>query len=344
MTSSPGALNLLTDVPGLRVGNAEDIRARTGTTVILPDARAVAAVEARGGAPGTRETDALDATCLVDAVDAVVLSGGSVYGLDAASGVVAWLGAEGRGFAVPGSPLMAPVVPAAILFDLSNGGEKEWGLVPPYRELGIAAARAASNRFALGNAGAGLGARAGLYKGGLGSASVVFGEGLVVGALAAVNAFGSPVMPGTATLWAAPWEQGREMGGQPVPAKWPAAGGWPNDTKLGAATPGANTTLAVVATDAVLTPAEAKRVAIMAADGFARALRPVHTPFDGDVVFVLATGRRALAEPKPLALARIGHAAADCVARAIGRGVFTAESLGDAPSYQSLHGVALAGP
>ena len=333
--AGPGALNLITDVPGLKVGQAEDQAARTGVTVVLPDQAAVAAVDVRGGAPGTRETDALSPTCLVDAVDAVVLSGGSVYGLDAASGVVAWLGAAGRGFAIPGSPLRAPVVPGAILFDLTNGGDKSWGLTPPYSRLGIAAAEAAGVRFALGNVGAGLGARAGLYKGGLGSASWRLDDGTMVGALAAANSFGSPVMPGTGVLWAAPLECANELGGQSVPARWPAEGAWPPDTKLATA-PGGNTTIAVVATDATLTPAEAQRVAIMAQDGMARALRPVHTPFDGDCVFVLATGQRPRDAFSVLTLAQIGHAAADCLARAIARGVYEAESLGDVPSYKDL--------
>lgn len=344
-----GSHNLITDVSGVTVGNAEDAVAGSGVSVVLPITRAVAAVDMRGGAPGTRETDALDPTCLVDAVDAIVLAGGSVYGLDAASGVVAWLGAQGRGFEVAGSPLVAPVVPAAILFDLANGGDKSWGLDPPYRALGIAAAEAAATAFRLGNVGAGFGARCGRYKGGLGSASVRLTVGFTVGALAAVNALGSPVIPDSDTLWAAPFEQGFEMGGQPVPVRWPGVTDWPGDTKLAAAPavpplPGTNTTIAVVATDGALTPAEAKRVAIMAQDGFARALRPVHTVFDGDTVFVLATGARPLGEPRVLGVSMIGQAAADCVARAIGRGVFAAEPALGLSSYRSLHGGALKRP
>jgi L-aminopeptidase/D-esterase-like protein len=335
----PGPRNLITDVPGIRVGNAAASGAMTGVTVILPDERAVAGCDVRGGAPGTRETDALDPTCLVDAVDAVVLSGGSVYGLDAASGVVQLLGARGRGFQIPGSPLAAPVVPAAILFDLSNGGDKGWGLDPPYRRLGQEACERAGVDFPLGNVGAGLGARAGALKGGLGSASTVLDSGLIVGAIAAVNAVGSPVMPGCSALWAGLFEQAGEMGGQTLPAG-PLGLDWPDDAKRpkdGA--PGLNTTLAVVATSAALTPVEATRVAIMAQDGFARALRPVHTPLDGDVLFVLATGLHRLDEPRPLALSMLGMAAADCVTRAIGRGVFAAESLGGWPSYRDRYGL-----
>ena len=334
-----GPRNLITDVPGIRVGNANALSALTGVTVILPDERAVAGCDVRGGAPGTRETDALDPTCLVDAVDAVVLSGGSVYGLDAASGVVALLGARGRGFQIPGAPVVAPVVPSAILFDLANGGDKGWGMEPPYRRLGIEACERAGAEFALGNAGAGLGARAGALKGGLGSASAVLSSGVIVGALAAVNAGGSAVMPGTSTLWAALFEQAGEMGGQILP-KAPVSLDWPDDAKRPKeAIPGANTTLAVVATSAKLTPVETKRVAIMAQDGFARALRPVHTPFDGDVAFVLATGVHALAEPRPLALSLLGMAAADCVTRAIGRAVYAAESIGGWTSYRDRYGL-----
>src|SRR5471032_2383168 len=193
--AGPGPLNLITDVPGLLVGQAMDAAARTGVTVILTDERAVCAVDVRGGGPGTRETDILAAETLVEAVDAVVLSGGSVYGLAAADGVAAWLGARGRGFGLverPGVP-KSPIVPAAILYDLANGGDKAWGLEPPYRVLGIAAVEAAGRRFALGSVGAGAGATAGALKGGLGSASVVSADGYSVGALAAVNSFGAVV-------------------------------------------------------------------------------------------------------------------------------------------------------
>jgi len=335
----PGPRNLITDVPGLKVGNAEAPAALTGVTVVLPQTRAVAGCDIRGGAPGTRETDALDPTCLVDAVDAVVLSGGSVYGLDAASGVVQALSAQGRGFAIPGSPLVAPVVPGAILFDLNNGGDKAWGTEPPYRRLGIEACAAASENFSLGNAGAGLGARAGALKGGLGSASTVLDNGVVIGALIAANPVGSVVIPGSATLWAGLFEQGNELGGQAMP-KGAVPLGWPEDGKTPKSfVPGANTTIGVVAVSAALTPAEAKRIAIMAHDGLARAIRPVHTPLDGDSLFVLSTAAHPLAEPTPLALAMIGMAAADCVTRAVGRAVYAAESIGGIPSYRAQYGL-----
>jgi len=337
----PGPRNLISDVDGIAVGNASDMAARSGVSVVLPDRPCVGGVDVRGGAPGTRETDLLNPTCLVDKVDAVVLSGGSVYGLDAASGVTAWLSVRGRGFQVVGA-MVAPIVPAAILFDLTNGGDKNWGMTPPYRALGIAACDAAARDFQLGNAGAGLGAKAGIYKGGLGSASAILKGGLVgadlqVGALVGANPFGSPVIPGSATFWAAPFAMNGELGAQPgvtgVLDPAPMAG-----SKLHP-TPGSNTTICVVATNAILTPAQAQRVAIMAHDGLARAVRPVHTPFDGDIVFCLATGIAPLAAPEFLGLSLIGAIAADCLARALARGVYEAQSLGDMRSYRDVHGV-----
>jgi len=322
--SGPGPLNLITDVAGLRVGQAEDAAARTGVTVILADDRAVGAVDVRGGGPGTRETDALAPENMVDEVDAIVLAGGSVYGLAAADGVTAVLGAAAKGYRLavaPGVP-PSPIVPAAILYDLANGGAKGWGETPPYRDLGVAAARGAGTRFALGTAGAGFGAMAGRLKGGIGSASVVGEDGFTVGALAAVNSFGSVVAPGGRSFWAAPYELGGEFGGLGSTGLVAAPDDW--GLSKGAAAGRTNTTIACVATDATLTPAEARRVAIMAQDGLARAIRPAHAPFDGDVVFALATGKLSLPEPRTLAVARIGALAADCLARAIARGVYEA--------------------
>jgi L-aminopeptidase/D-esterase-like protein len=321
--ASPGARNLITDVPGLKVGQAEDARARTGVTVVLPDDRAVCAVDVRGGAPGTRETDALAPENLVDAVDAVVLSGGSVYGLGAADGVVAWLGARGRGYALAASPEVppSPVVPGAILFDMANGGEKAWGEAPPHRELGRQAVLDAGEAFALGTAGAGYGAMAGALKGGTGSASVVGVDGITVGALAAVNSWGSVVAPGGRAFWAAPFEIGDEFGGLGSAGLAAAPDDW-GHAKVEAAL--RNTTIACVATDAALTPAQAKRLAVMAQDGLARAIRPIHAPFDGDVVFALSTGRRPCPEPANLAIARLGALAADVLARAVARAVYAA--------------------
>jgi L-aminopeptidase/D-esterase-like protein len=323
MSARPGPHNLITDVPGLMVGQARDEAVRTGVTVILPDDRAVCACDVRGGGPGTRETDALAPDTLVDAVDAVVLSGGSSYGLGAADGVAAWLGANGRGFGLidlPGVP-RSPVVPAAILYDLANGGEKAWGLEPPYRRLGIAAAEAAAADFELGTAGAGYGAAAGQLKGGIGSASIVV-DGVTIGAIVAVNSFGSVVGGDGRTFWAAPFEIDGEFGGL-TPAGLAIA---PDDWSLSklASQPRANTTIAAVATDAALTPAQARRIAVMAQDGLARAIRPVHAPFDGDVVFALSTARRTLPAPEPLGLTRLGALAADCLARAVARAVYEA--------------------
>jgi L-aminopeptidase/D-esterase-like protein len=326
MRDASGPLNLITDVAGLRVGHADDEGARTGVTVIVPDERAVCGVDVRGGGPGTRETDALAPDTLVDAVDAVVLAGGSVYGLAAADGVTAWLGARGRGFRLStaaGAP-PSPVVPAAILYDLANGGDKAWGLTPPYRALGVKAARAAARDFPLGTAGAGTGAMAGQLKGGVGSASVVTADGFTVGALAAVNSFGSVTAPGGRAFWAAPFELGSEFGGV-GPGSLRAA---PEDWGLAKAAPAArtNTTLACVATDATLTSAQARRLAIMAQAGLARAIRPVHSPFDGDVVFALATGARPLGADAAFTLTRLGAVAADCLARAVARGVYEARA------------------
>ncbi len=319
-------MNLITDVAGLRVGQAMDARVRSGVTVILPDDRAVCAVDVRGGGPGTRETDALSPETLVDAVDAVVLAGGSVYGLAAADGVTAWLGAQGRGYGMvttTGAP-RSPIVPSAILYDLANGGDKAWGLEPPYRALGIAAAEAAGRTFDLGTAGAGAGAMAGSLKGGVGSTSAITADGFTVGALVAVNSFGSVVAPGGRAFWAAPYEVDGEFGGVPLgparvrPEDWGLAKRDPR--------PGANTTIACVATDAILSPAQARRLAVMAQDGLARAIRPVHAPYDGDVVFALSTGRRPLGEDAVFALTRLGAIAADCLARAVARGVYEARA------------------
>lgn len=338
---SPGPKNLIVDVDGILVGHAHDPVAGTGTTVVKPAARAVAACDVRGGGPGTRETDALNAENLVSEIDAVVLSGGSVYGLGAASAVTDWLGARGHGYAAaPGT--VAPIVPAAILFDLANGGTKTWGEHSPYPDLGRMACDALSaNPFPLGNVGAGYGARAGSLKGGLGSASVAETDGLQVGALAAVNSYGSTIIPGTDQFWAWADEIGDEFGGKGGPAAPPQHDVWAETKAAGKApiaTPGTNTTIAVVATNAALSPAQAKRVAIMAQDGLARAVNPIHTPMDGDSVFVIATGQAALAAPVPLSLGRLGALAASCLARAVARGVYHADDAFEIPSYRKRFG------
>ena len=327
--SGRGPRNDITDVPGIRVGQSHDARVKTGVTVIVPEAPAIVAGDVRGGGPGTRETDLLDPSTLVDRADAIVLSGGSSYGLGAADGVAAWLGARGRGFqlsARPGVP-RSPIVPAAILYDLANGGDKSWADDPPYRKLGLAAAEAANGApVSLGRAGAGFGAMAGAEAGGLGSASYVTDDGLIVGALAAVNSFGSVRRPGSRAFWARPFEIGDEFGGGSQEASDEASvADWPPDTKTAAAVPRANTTIGAVAVNAVLTQAETKRLAIMAQDGLARAIRPAHGPTDGDVIFALSLGPRSAGDP--LSLARLGLIAADCLARAIARAVYEASRL-----------------
>lgn len=318
-----GPLNLITDVAGITVGCAEDPAARTGSTVILANKLSTAAVDVRGGGPGTRETDALDAHNLVAAVNAIVLSGGSSWGLAAADGVAAYLGARGVGYGGmtrPGVPV-SPIVPAAILYDLANGGDKNWGTEPPYRNLGIKALKAAGTQFRLGTSGAGYGAMAGGLKGGLGSASTITSDGVMVGAIVAVNSMGSTVIPGSQQFWAGPYEIGDEFGGMAPAAQRVGPEEW-GYTK--AASARENTTIACIATDLALTPDEMKRVVIMAQDGMSRAIRPVHTPFDGDVVFGISTGRIQPKEPRQLSVLKVGAVAADTLARAIARGVHEA--------------------
>ena len=332
----PGPSNSLSDVAGLSIGCAEDENALTGVTVIVPDARAVCAVDVRGGGPGTRETDALAPENLVDAIDALVLSGGSVYGLAAADGVAAAMGAEGRGFALidlPGVP-RSPVIPAAIVYDLANGGDKSWRDAPPYNALGRKAYAARSKSVPLGNAGAGIGAVAGALKGGQGSASIVTQDGFTVAALACVNSWGSTTMPNARAFWAHPFEIDGEFGAaQPIAQSFDAEdwGGAKFNPQ-----PRANTTIACVATDAALTSAEAKRIAQMASAGLARAIRPVFAPFDGDVVFALSTGQRETSEPRALTIARLGALAADCLTRAVARGVHAAQSVGAHRAWRDL--------
>ncbi|MBO9557305.1 MAG: P1 family peptidase [Caulobacter sp.] len=331
----PGLRNLITDVPGLAVGHATDEAVRSGVTALLCPEGWVGAVDVRGGGPGIRESDVLRPENNFSRAHAIVLSGGSVFGLAAADGVTAALSAAGHGLRrTPDLPAI-PIVPGAVLHDLANGGDKAWGLEPPYRALGLAAVAAAGEDFALGSIGAGRGAMAGVAKGGIGSASLDLGDGLVVGALVAVNPVGSVLMPDGETFWAWPFEIDGEFGGARSGASVPAVEPVPDDTKLAALGrfhQGANTTLAVVATTAALTTAEATRLAMMAQDGLARAIRPVHTPFDGDVVFALSPGGLGGAVEigegplRSLTIARLGSAAADTLARAIARGVYSARA------------------
>lgn len=322
-TAMTQRLNLITDVPGVRVGHAQDAGLASGVTCIVFDEPAAASVDVRGGGSGTRETDLMHPSRTVQSIDALVLSGGSAFGLDAPGGVQANLREHGRGFQVGAARV--PIVPGAVLFDLNNGGDKDWGRFPPYRDLGYAAAKAAETGgpvFALGSVGAGTGATTVNFKGGLGSASAITADGFTVGALAAVNAVGSVTVADGPWFWAAPFELGQEFGGRGSPAVWPPEALLPR-TKQAAVE---STTLVVVATDAVLTKAQAHRIAMMAQDGVARAITPVHTPLDGDLVFVAATGRRPLSDPL-FALMRLGDAAAQVTARAIARGVYEATAL-----------------
>src|ERR1700683_1761391 len=276
--------NLITDVPGLKVGHAEDLRLGSGTTVVVFNGPVAASVDVRGGGPGTRETALLDPAQTVEGVDAIALSGGSAFGLDAASGVQAWLKERGRGFAVGAARV--PIVPAAILFDLLNGGDKDWGRYPPYRELGHQAASSAAVTFSLGSVGAGTGATTANCKGGLGSASAQTSDGATVGALAVVNAVGSVLVDRGPWFWAAPFEQNGEYGGRGLPQPFPP-GAFDPLIKGAART---NTTLVIVATDAILDKAQAKRLAVMAQCALSRAIYPVHAPLDGDLVFAASTG------------------------------------------------------
>lgn len=326
-----GPRNLITDVAGLAVGNADDPAARSGATVLVGERPFTAGVHVMGGAPGTRETDLLAPDRLVQEVDALVLAGGSAFGLDAASGVADALRARGRGFEVGG--LRVPIVPAAILFDLLNGGDKDWA-ENPYRRLGAAALSAAGRDFALGTAGAGAGATTADLKGGLGSASLRLSSGHIVGALVAVNALGSAIVGDGPQFWAAPFEIGGEFGGLGPPPAFPPPA--PPVTRF---RPGGNTTIGIVATDAALSQAQCTRMAIAAHDGIARALVPAHTPLDGDLIFAAATGRKPLTDAIADTL-ELGHAAAICLARAVARGVYEAVSVpGDAhPGWRARFG------
>ena len=333
-TIRPGARNLITDVAGLMVGNADDPMVRTGSTVVVGEEPFTAGVCVLGGAPGTRETDLLAPDRLVQEVDALVLSGGSAFGLDAASGVADALVEAGRGFAV--GPARVPIVPCAILFDLLNGGDKNWS-DNPYKRLGRTALGAVSLDFEIGTAGAGAGATTFDLKGGLGSASAVTENGYTVGALVAVNSVGSAVKAGGPAFWAAPFEIGAEFGGVPCSGSFDPC--WEIELEIPGASQGANTTIAIVATDAVLSQSETTRLAAAAHAGLARSIVPSHTVFDGDLVFAASTGRRTIEDDGQDKL-KLGHAAACCLARAVARGIHAArpESSDIKPAWQSLFG------
>jgi D-aminopeptidase len=326
--------NLITDIPGIRVGHAHDAKLASGVTAIVFDNPAAAAVDIRGGGPGTRDTELLDAVMTVDQVQAICISGGSAFGLDAATGVQSWLAERRRGFAV--GDAVVPIVPAAILFDLLNGGDKNWGRFPPYRDLGYEAAGNAAEMFAIGTAGAGYGATTANLKGGLGSASAKTAQGFTVGAIVAVNAVGAVTIGDTQHFWAAPFEENNEFGGRGLPSPFPANA---LEARMKGGAP-QSTTPAVIATDAALSKAQCKRLAIMAQTGMARAIYPVHTPLDGDIVFAAATGTKPLADPLRDIVA-LGVVAANVLARAIARGVYEAVALpfaGALPDWKSKFG------
>jgi D-aminopeptidase len=330
---------LITDVAGLRVGNAQDDHLKAGTTVLVGDKPFTASVHVMGGAPGTKETDLLAPDKTVEQVDALVLSGGSAFGLDACSGVMDGLRAMGRGF--PVGAINIPIVPGAIIFDLINGGAKGWD-GNPYRALGREALKCASEQFTTGTAGAGTGAMAAMQKGGLGSASLVLPDGTAVGALVVVNALGSVTTPGDKHFWAAAFEMDAEFGGMgPDPSSGLVS---PEPSRkeramMLQATQGANTTIAIVATDAPLTKTQCHRLAVTAHDGMARAIVPSHTPLDGDLVFGVATGEGGSVDQPQFR--EIAAAGAVCLSRAIARGVYDASTTPDdlLLTYKDMNGL-----
>jgi len=329
-----GKNNLITDVDNILVGNAQNEKVGTGTTVLIPPEGSTAAADVRGGAPGTREVGALNPYNLVDTVDAIVLSGGSAWGLESASSAANYIGKTGRGFKTSDNIKNVPMVPAAILFDLNNGGDKNWGDTPPYNKLGIEATSKASTKFKLGNIGAGYGAKAGSLKGGLGSASFENAEGLKVGGLFAVNSFGSVVNSETGQFWAASDELNNEFGGMGAPQDLPEdilAG-----STIGHALEKSNTTIGIVATNAKLDSKTAKRIAIMSHTGMARAIRPIHTPVDGDVIFVVSTNTfdRELTYRE---INEIGELGARVCSRSISRAIYEAEKLYEMQSWKDKY-------
>ena len=329
--------NLLTDIAGVRVGHAEDTTVASGVTAIIFDEPAVASADVRGGGPGMRDGALLELPNTVERVDAIALSGGSAFGLEAGGGIQAWLAEHGRGF--PVGDALIPIVPGAVMFDMLNGGNKKWGRFPPYRDLGYSAAANASTTFSLGSVGAGLGATTANFKGGMGSASAVTPGGVKVAAIASVNAVGSVNVGDGPWFWAAPFEMDGEFGGRGLPPAFSPdmltirLKGAPATTAI------ESTTLAVVVTEAILTKPQAKRLAMIAQTGFARAIYPVHAPLDGDVVFAAATGVKPI-DPL-IGLTELGALAANVVARAIARGVYEASALpfaGALPAWKQKFG------
>jgi L-aminopeptidase/D-esterase-like protein len=341
-------MNSITDVGGIRVGHYQRLDPDAslgagwacGVTVVLTPPGTVCAADCRGGAPGTRETDLLDPASTVRFVDAVLLAGGSAYGLAAADGVMRWLEEHERGVALDGG--VVPIVPTAVIFDLPVGG---WDCRPT-AEFGYLACEAAGSpsaggdgaMMAVGTVGAGVGARAGVLKGGIGTAATMLPSGVTVGAVVAVNSAGDVVDRATGLPWMA--DLIKEFALTRPPAEQVDA-----FTQLPSALNPLNTTVGVVATDAVLSPAACRRIAIAAHDGLARTIRPAHTPLDGDTVFALATGAVEVAPaadapaafaPETELVTEVGVAAADCLARAVLVGVLAAESVAGIPTYRDM--------
>ncbi len=336
----PYSGKFVTDMAGVKIGHAHDVVLASGVTALTFDTPAIASIAIHGGAPGVRDTALLEPEMSVERVDALVLSGGSAFGLDAMGGVQAWLRGNDRGLTVRGQKV--PIVPGAILFDLANGGTKAWGKRSPYWDLGFEAAANAGRDFALGTAGAGYGATTANLKGGLGCASATTSKGFRLFALVAVNAMGQATIGSGPYFWAAPFERDNEFGGLGLPSPMPSdalACRLKGDTQGGVFQE--NTTIAIVVTDAALTKAQAKRLAIMAQGGMARALRPAHAAMDGDVVFSASTGTAQLS-PDTRDLTEIGMVAGDVLARAIACGIYHAKALpfsGALPDWQGLFGL-----
>ncbi len=332
MTFRSGQRNALTDIDGIRVGNAEDHIARTGVTIVRFDHALRCAVDVRGGGPATRETHAVGSDGTLGIAHAIALSGGSVFGLGAADTVATKLSAQKEGIVpVAGTPPV-PIVPAASLYDLNNGGDKSWGEGPPYGRLAAQAMEYASKEVKCGSVGAGFGALAGAWLGGLGTVSLDLGDRGAVAAMVAVNSIGSPVMPSGDCFWAWPFEVGQEFGGlQPNPSSR-ISDPLPRDAKGGVAV-GQATCIGIIAISVPVDRASLRRIAIMAQDGLARAIRPSHAPFDGDTIFAVCPNMPSIADTEEIL--HLGSAAADCVARAVARGVWEASAETDrAPSFR----------
>ncbi|NKB51373.1 MAG: peptidase T4 [Rhizobiaceae bacterium] len=339
--SKPGPRNLITDIAGLRVGNADDAKVKSGTTALICDVENTASVHVMGGAPGSRETDLLSPENTVQSVDAFFLSGGSAFGLEAGTGLQSALVEQNRGFEIHG--LRVPIIPGAIIFDLTNGGDVDWGTKSPYADLGYQAAQNAAEEFDIGSHGAGYGAWTGGpgpgLKGGLGSASTIMPNGVTIGALTVVNALGAPTVGNSPCFWAAPFEHGDEFGGLGC-ANVPTQESRATRIKFrDNQAYGANTVIGIIATDAPLTKAECKRLAVLAHDGIARALWPAHTPLDGDLVFAVSTGAVGNS-PTIGEQIEMSAIAASTMSRAVARGVHAAKHTeGDLfPSWAKAFG------